>query len=43
MSKKAKNTHGNNIELRKKTQLSDRTPFAVKEAYKLARTNILFL
>lgn len=32
----------NKINLRKKTQLSDRTPFSVKEAYKLARTNILF-
>lgn len=30
------------IKLRRRTQLCDQTPFAVKEAYKLARTNILF-
>lgn len=32
----------NKIKLRGKTQLSERTPFSIKEAYKLARTNILF-
>ena len=42
MKKKAKNKQTNNIELRRKTQLNDQTPFAVKEAYKLTRTNILF-
>ena len=42
MKKTDKKHHGNNIELRRKTHLSDTTPFAVKEAYKLTRTNILF-
>lgn len=32
----------NKANLRRKTQLSDKTPFAIKEAYKLARTNVLF-
>lgn len=32
----------NKIKLRRKTQLNEQTPFLIKEAYKLARTNILF-
>lgn len=42
MKKINKNQEKNKIKLRRKTQLSDQTPFSVKEAYKLARTNILF-
>ena len=42
MKKVNKKQQRNRIKLRRKTQLSDQTPFSVKEAYKLARTNILF-
>lgn len=42
MKKKDKKQPRNTMELRRKTALSDQTPFSVKEAYKFARTNILF-
>lgn len=42
MKKKAKNNQMNNRELRSKTLLNDKMSFAVKEAYKLTRTNVLF-
>lgn len=42
MKKTDKKNYNNNIKLRRKTHLTDTTPFAVKEAYKLTRTNILF-
>lgn len=42
MKKMDKKNRQSNIELRRKTLLNERTPFGVKEAYKLARTNILF-
>lgn len=42
MKKMDKKQRRNVMQLRRKTSLSDLSPFSVKEAYKLARTNILF-
>lgn len=42
MRKKKKKTDVMNRKIRKQTKLSARTPFSVREAYKITRTNIMF-